>query len=106
MKFLTGLLNSKPIYFWLYHNGKRQGEQLQIDRNPLIEIPLVKSENKEIFEAVDLLIDLNKKLESINLDREKELIKKQIEALEKKIDEIVYDLYGLSEEDKEIIRNS
>lgn len=106
MKFLTGLLNSKPIYFWLYHNGKRQGEQLQIDRNPLIEIPLIKSENKEIIEAVDLLIDLNKKLESINLDREKELIKKQIEALEKKIDEIVYDLYELSEEDKEIIESS
>lgn len=63
MKFLTGLLNSKLIYFWLYHNGKRQGEQLQVDRDPLIEIPIIKSENKEIIESVDLLIDLNKKLE-------------------------------------------
>jgi adenine-specific DNA-methyltransferase len=106
MKFLTGLLNSKLIYFWLYHNGKRQGEQLQIDRDPLIEIPLIKSENKEIIEAVDLLINLNKKLESVNLDREKELIRKQIEALEKKIDEIVYVLYEITKEEQKIIEES
>ena len=46
---------------------------------------------------------MNKRLESANLDREKELIKKQIESLENKINEIVYNLYGLSEEDKEVI---
>ena len=103
MKFLTGLLNSKLVYFWLYHKGKKQGEQLQIDRDPLIEIPIIKSENKEVIEAVDSLIELNKKLESTNLSQEKELIKKQIESLETKINEIVYKLYGITKEEKEII---
>ncbi|MFH1311078.1 MAG: DNA methyltransferase [Nanoarchaeota archaeon] len=105
-KYLTGLLNSKLINFWLYHKGKRQGEQLQIDKEPLLAIPLIKSENKEIIEAVDLIIGLKKRLENLNLDREKDLIKKQMESLEKKIDNIIYSLYGLSEEDKEVIRNS
>ncbi len=106
MKFLTGLLNSKLIYFWLYHNGKKQGEQLQIDRDPLVEIPIIKLENKEIIELVDFITELNRKLENLKLDKEKELIKSQIEASEKKIDRIVYDLYGLSEGDRRIIKNS
>jgi len=105
MKFLVSVFNSKLIYFWSYYNGKKQGEQLQIDRDHLIEIPIIKSENKEIIEAVDSLIDLNKRLESINLDREKELIKKQIEVSGNKVDEIVYDLCGLSKDEKEVIRS-
>ena len=106
MKFLTGLLNSKLIHFWLYHNGKKQGEQLQIDRDPLVEIPIIKSENKEIIEIVDLIINLNKKLESIKLDKEKEMINKQISALEKKIGTIVYKLYGLKNKEIEIVEKS
>jgi adenine-specific DNA-methyltransferase len=105
MKFLTGLLNSKLIYFWLYHNGKRQGEQLQIDRDPLIEIPIIQSENKDIIKSVDLLMDLNKKLESVNLEK-RELIKSQIEDLEKTIDDEVYKLYGITKEEKKIIEES
>ncbi|MBU1136199.1 MAG: N-6 DNA methylase [Nanoarchaeota archaeon] len=103
LKYLTGLLNSKLINFWLYHKGKKQGEQLQIDKSPILEIPLINKEDDQIIKNVDLIIELNKKLESINLNREKEIIKKQIEALEKQIDNIVYDLYGITDKEKEII---
>jgi len=106
MKFLTGLLNSKLIYFWLYHKGKRQGEQLQIDKAPLVIIPIIKKEDDKVIKNVDLLIELNKKLKEINLDREKEIIKKQIEALEKQIDDIVYKLYGITSEEQKIIEES
>ncbi|MBI2043344.1 N-6 DNA methylase [Candidatus Pacearchaeota archaeon] len=106
MKFLTGLLNSKLIYFWLYHNGKKQGEQLQVDKEPLVKIPIIKKENKEIIWAVDLIIGLSKKLEDLNLDKEKELIKKQIDSLEKKIDSCVYSLYGITKEEQKIIEES
>ena len=106
MKFLTGLLNSKLIYFWLYYKGKRQGEQLQIDKAPLIRIPIIKQENKQVIKNVELLIELNKKLESINLEKEKEILKKQIYALEKQIDEIIYELYGLTKEKIQIVEES
>jgi len=106
MKFLTGLLNSKLIYFWLYHNGKRQGEQLQVDRDPLIEIPIINQEDGQIIKNVDLIIELNRRLESINLDREKDIIKKQIEALERQIDNIIYKLYGITKEEQEIIEGA
>ncbi len=106
LKFLTGLLNSKLIHFWLRYKGKKQGEQLQIDKAPLLEIPLIKQEEEQIIKNVDLIMELRKKLESINLEIEKDIIKKQIQALEKQIDEMVYKLYGLTEKEKEVIEDS
>lgn len=41
LKFLTGLLNSKLIAFWLKHKGKMQGNNYQIDKEPLMNIPLI-----------------------------------------------------------------
>ena len=106
MKFLTGLLNSKLIYFWLYHNGKRQGEQLQVDKEPLLSIPLIDSNNKNIVKMVDSIINLNQKMNDVRLDKEKELIKSQIIALEKQIDAEVYKLYGITKEEQKIIEES
>ena len=106
MKFLTGLLNSKLIYFWLYHQGKRQGDQLQVDKAPLLEIPIIKKEDDKVIKNVELLIRLYKKLETINLEREKEIILKQIKALERQIDEIIYKLYDLNKEEIEIVELS
>ena len=103
LKYLTGLLNSRLINFWLYHKGKRQGEQLQIDKEPLLDIPLINLENREIIESVDSIIGLNKQLESLNLEKERELIKKQVDVLVKRIDNVVYDLYKISKEEKDII---
>src|SRR3989344_2176457 len=103
MRFLTGLLNSKLIYFWLYHNGKRQGEQLQVDKEPLLSIPLIDSNNKNIVKMVDSIINLNQKMNDVRLDKEKELIKSQIIALEKQIDAEVYKLYGITDEEQKII---
>jgi chaperonin cofactor prefoldin len=72
----------------------------------LLDIPLIKNENERVIKNVDLLIELNKKLRSVNLDREKEIIRKQINALEKQNDEIIYELYGLTKEEIEVIEGS
>ncbi len=36
----SAVLNSAPVYFWLYHRGKRKGEMLQLDRGPLDSLPV------------------------------------------------------------------
>lgn len=106
LKYLAGLLNSKVVYFWLYHKGKKQGEQLQIDKEPLLQIPIVKTDNKEIENAiikyVDTIIDLKKQSQGISLAREKEQIEDRIKFLENKIDEVVCGLYGVGEEEIKI----
>lgn len=40
LRYLTGLLNSKLIYYWLKHKGKMQGDNFQLDREPLMQIPI------------------------------------------------------------------
>lgn len=56
MKLLTGIFNSKLIAFWLKNKGKMQGGNYQVDKEPLLEIPLPKTvpANKEKM-IVDLV---------------------------------------------------
>ena len=96
LKYLTGILNSKLTFFWLKNKGKQLGDLLQVDKGPLLEIPLLvgsELQQKEIINAVDQIIySKNRDADTTNL--------------ESQIDELVMDLYGLNEAEKEIIRNS
>ena len=63
-KFLTGLLNSRLIEFWLKHKGKMQGNNYQIDKAPLLELPLIspiKERQNEIAVLVSKIIKINQK---------------------------------------------
>ncbi len=40
LKYLVGILNSRLCHFWLDRKGKKQGEALQIDKAPLLDIPI------------------------------------------------------------------
>jgi adenine-specific DNA-methyltransferase len=87
-------LNSKLYYFWLYNKGKRKGESLELYYTPLTEIPVKKiteSEQQPFIELVESIIS-----------------KKGIATseLENKIDKLVYQLYGLTKEEIEIVENS
>lgn len=63
MKYLTGLLNSKLIEFWLRNKGKMQGANYQLDKEPLMQIPIaVPSDDIQLLVAkiVDIIILLKK----------------------------------------------
>lgn len=100
VKYLTAILNSKLIAFWLKHKGKMQGNNYQIDKEPLLNIPIVDTNSK------------NKKLadELINLADEILKAKEQdknanTQELENKINSLVYKLYNLTEDEIKIIEN-
>ncbi|GAA8385223.1 class I SAM-dependent DNA methyltransferase [Helicobacter pylori] len=99
-KFLVGLLNSLLIRFWLKHRGKVQGNNYQIDKEPLMNIPLIKitKSNKptadKIIALVDKILALKEKDPKANTQR-----------LEKEIDALVYRLYNLTDEEIKIIEN-
>ncbi|WP_456152197.1 type IIG restriction enzyme/methyltransferase [Helicobacter mesocricetorum] len=59
LKFLTGLFNSKLIAFWLRHKGKMQGNHYQIDKEPLLNIPLIEitKSNQKIVDRIIALVD-------------------------------------------------
>jgi len=50
LKFLTCLLNSKLIEFWLKYNGKMQGSNFQVDKEPLLDIPIKTPKDSRVYE--------------------------------------------------------
>jgi len=58
---------------------------------------------KEITKYVQNLLKLNQQLKTTKLETERQQIQRAINHAEKKIDELVYGLYGLSKEEIEII---
>ena len=93
MKYLTGLLNSKLIEFWLTNKGKMQGANYQLDKEPLQQIPIaVPAVNiqKLIATLVDYIILICSTKDSLS-----ELVSNETIAsfFEKIIDGCVYELY-------------
>ncbi|MGJ0354051.1 Eco57I restriction-modification methylase domain-containing protein [Aliarcobacter cryaerophilus] len=123
LKYLTSLLNSKLIAFWLKYKGKMQGDIFQVDKEPLLNIPIVNIDNNlqqpfiklvdEILEAKQKIKDykylLDEAIRNNNFDREI-ILKKELENLEsicikneKTIDQMVYKLYELTQEEIKIV---
>ena len=66
MKYLTGILNSKLIAFWLRNKGKMQGSNYQIDKEPLLNIPICNTDNEnlrnKLINHVNEMIECNQRL--------------------------------------------
>ena len=104
-KCLVGVLNSLLIEFWLRHKGKMQGTNYQIDKEPLVNLPLVKAD-ENTQEAIANVID---KILAITKDDdylENSTKQAKVRECEKQIDCLVYKLYDLSPEEIEIVENS
>lgn len=54
----------------------------------------MKPKNDDLVALVDRMLDLHKRLHKANFDSEKEPIQRQIAATDRKIDKLVYELYG------------
>lgn len=105
-KYLTALLNSKVVQYWLSHKGKMQGGQFQVDKEPLLAIPLVAppvDEQKRIANLVDRILQATKKLEYALLDSEQSSYQRIIDQTDAQIQEQIYAIYQLNESDIEVL---
>lgn len=96
IKYLLGILNSNLISFWLKYMGKMQGRIFQLDKEPLLQIPIKKASD-EIVNKIVNLVDKVIELKNNNIDSR---------IVEEKIDTIIYDLYELTDREIEIIEES
>lgn len=96
--YLLGILNSKLIYLWLYHRGKRKGQMLELYRTPLSEIPIATG-TPEQKQAIEKLVReiIAVKTADVHAD---------ISDLESQIDQLVYALYNLTPEEIAIVEDS
>jgi len=114
-KYLTALLNSNLIAFWLKYQGKMQGDLYQVDKGPLMNIPVFEP-NKEIqYKVAELVSDIiaNRQKQAdysglleraktdndfdreIQLTKQLEQIETDLRKAESNINTIVYGLYEI-----------
>lgn len=103
LKFILGLLNSKFINKWFKLNFDAG---LHIKINQLQNIPIPKdvreSDKEKIIELTDKILFITTNENYLNTTEEQ----KEIKTFEKQIDDLVYKLYGLTEEEIKIVENS
>lgn len=100
LKYLTALLNSKLIAFWLRSKGKMQGNNYQIDKEPLLEIPIALTDKQHIIATlVDYIL-------LVHQPRKEQLIKYIgddliIHSFDEVIDQAFYEIYFGAEPEME-----
>ena len=96
--FLTGLLNSRLVKFWLKHKGKMQGENFQVDKEPILSIPLrlpVKVEQERLARIIKKVIDCLKEAENAKTDNELQQLRRYAIQYETQFQaelEVIYEL--------------
>jgi adenine-specific DNA-methyltransferase len=115
LKYLVGLMNSRLVHFWLDKKGKKQGEQLQVDKQPLLSVPIRTidfsdpadvARHDRMVALVERMLGLHKKLAAAAIPADKDLYRRQIEATDRQIDALVYELYGLTEQEIAIVEGA
>ena len=104
-KFLAGILGSKLVAFFIrsyYDEAHDAFPQIKVGQ--LRSLPIAfKDDDSEIHdrmvELVETMLKLHKDLKVAKTDHEKSLIQRQIDATDKQIDQLVYELYGLTDEE-------
>lgn len=115
LKYILGLLNSK-LYNLVFKSSNKHnsmsGGYMNVNKNSLssfIYYPLDMSNKKDkemhdkIVNLVDNIIALNKKLSVEKNPNSITIINRQINAVDKQIDSLVYKLYNLSDEEVKIV---
>lgn len=93
-----------------------KGEALaQVKRGHLANLPIVttsatspldKVRHDKMISLVESMLALHKQLAAANTPYEQENLKRQIDATYQQIDRLVYELYGLSEDEIKIVEGA
>lgn len=111
LKFLLGILNSKTInfYYKLVFGSKQLFPRILIENIRQLPIKAAsQSEQEPIIKLVDRMLDINKELNKLGDKQtsERQKLEEEMQRTDRQINELVYKLYGITEEEKKIIEES
>ncbi|NUQ34442.1 MAG: Eco57I restriction-modification methylase domain-containing protein [Planctomycetaceae bacterium] len=118
IRYLLGVLNSRAVAFYYnstFGGNRLQGGYLRIGPPQLrmIPIPIIETEDfanepqhEALVSLVDSMLDLHRKLPEAKTDGERTMIQRQIDATDREIDQLVYQLYGLTPDEIRIVEEA
>jgi hypothetical protein len=108
LRYITGIVNSQALRFFYRSTFKTihvQAEELA--SLPLPRLDLHKAADKkchdEIVTKVEAMLEAKQQLAKAKTDKDKTYYENKCAALDRQIDRLVYDLYGLTEEEIKIV---
>jgi len=114
--YLLGLLNSKLLIFYYRQRSQETRDafpQVHISALRQLPIPMTdscnhtdKARHNRMVKLVETMLDLHKQLATTKTSHEKTAIQRQIDTTDKEIDQLVYELYDLSEEEIRIVEEA
>ncbi len=114
-KYLLGILNSKIGWFLISKICTQIQGGYQLIYDYLRQIPIRKidfnncddkSQHGKIVGLVDRILELNKRLAETKTVHEKSVLQRQIDATDRQIDQLVYELYDLTADEIKIVEES
>jgi len=114
--YLLGVLNSKLLTFYFqrisshFQGGYFAYEPRYLERIPIRTIDFSDPEDvtrhERMVEFVERMLALHEKLAEARIERERTVIGHQIEATDRQIDRLVYELYGLTDGEIRIVEEA
>jgi len=115
-KYMLGLLNSKLLEWFIHQSatsmrgGYYSYESRFIRNLPIRTIdfsdPQDVARHDSMVKLVENMLDLHRRIAETKTGHEKTLLSRQIEATDRQIDGLVYELYGLTEEEIAIVEDA
>jgi len=113
LAYVAGVVNSKlfqHVYWsWMITNREAtpQLKKIHLDEFPIRTInfsdPADVARHDRMVALVERMLDLHKRLATAQTPNDKTLLQRQITATDKEIDGLVYDLYGLTEDEIAVV---
>ena len=114
--YLVGILGSSLIAFFIrayYDEATQVFPQIKVTQLKSLPIraikfsdPTDKARHDRMVELVELMLPLHKQLTAAKTPDDKTRLQRQIEATDHRIDQLVYELYGLTEDDIKIVEKA
>jgi predicted type IV restriction endonuclease len=115
--YVLGLLNSRMLswYFLAVHSVGRRDDFPKIVLKQTRELPFRpidfsnprdKAQHDRMAGLVGAMLSLQKRVADVKTEHQKTVVKRQIDATDRQIDRLVYELYGLTEEDIVIVEEA
>ena len=112
--YIAGIISSRFVSYFIRQYYNEEGDafpqikvsQLQNLPFPISEDSLWESRHTIMVSLVKKMLELSTKIKSACSEQSKTLIQRQIDGIDNEIDKLVYELYGLTEEEIRIVEES